>query len=297
MTIKTLPWLDRTGRLSWLKLVTFVLLFVPGLWIALQLDLGWLQPKPVTEAIHQSGTWAVRFLLISLAITPLRRLAQWNKLIAIRRMLGLAVLAYAALHFTLYIVDQNYDLVHVATEIVLRFYLTIGFVALVGFMILGATSTDGMIRRIGAKRWNRLHQIVYLLGVLGLLHFFLQAKLNITQPVLMAGLFLLLMGYRLLQKRGWADHVVALLALAVGAAFGTAVLEAAWYQIVNNRPFNLVLSANLDFDSPLRSSWWILAVGLVVVLVRVTRPLWVKYTSGAKQPSRREPRATVARSI
>ena len=278
------PWLDRAGRLSWLKLVTFVLLFVPGLWIALQLELGWLQPKPVTEAIHLTGTWAVRILLISLAVTPLRRLGQWSKLIAVRRMLGLAVLAYATVHFALYIVDQHFDLVHVASEIVLRFYLTIGFVALVGFAVLGSTSTDGMIRRVGAKRWNRLHQIVYGLGVLALWHFLLQAKLDITQPVLMAGLFFFLMGYRLLQRRGWAETIAALIGLALLSAGATALLEAGWYNVVNHVPAVRVLQANLDFDDTLRPAWWVLIVGVGVVLLRLVRVFWARPAERGRTP-------------
>ncbi len=270
------PWLDRAGRLSWLKLITFVLLFLPGLWVAFELAQGWLQPKPVTEAIHQIGTWAVRLLLLSLAITPLRRLGAWPKLIAIRRMLGLAVLAYTLIHFTLYIVDQHFDLVHVASEIVLRFYLTIGFLALVGFTVLGCTSTDGMIRRIGAARWNQLHKLVYVLGVLALWHFLLQAKLDITQPVLMAGLFILLMGYRGLQRIGRADGVVALVLLALVSGLVTAGLEAGWYQIVNHVPAERVLEANLAFDDSIRPAWWVLAVGVGTVVLRLLRPMWAR---------------------
>ena len=115
---KAQPWLERSGRLSWLKLVVFVLLFTPGLWIAVALQAGWLGPKPVTEAIHGTGEWAVRFLLISLAVTPLRRVARLNRLILVRRMLGLAALAYALIHFVLYIVSLNFHLAQVAREIV-----------------------------------------------------------------------------------------------------------------------------------------------------------------------------------
>jgi sulfoxide reductase heme-binding subunit YedZ len=292
MISRYMPWLDRSGRLSWLKLVTFLLLFAPGLWIALQWKAGWLQPKPVTEAIHQTGTWAVRFLLLSLAVTPLRRLGQWNKLIAVRRMLGLAVLAYGLVHLTLYVVDQQFDLVHVASEIALRFYLTIGFVALLGFVVLGATSTDGMIRRLGPHRWNRLHQIVYGLGVLALLHFFLQAKLVITQPVLMAGFFLILIGYRVLARLRRADDVLALLGLAVLAGIGTAFIEAGWYQFINHVPASRVLPANLDFSGDIRPAWWVFAVGIGIVAIRLSRRLWAKRASTprtGRSPARQAP--------
>jgi sulfoxide reductase heme-binding subunit YedZ len=288
------PWLDRSGRLSPLKATVFVLLFVPGFWVALQLWQGWLAPKPVTEAIHQIGTWIVRFLLLSLAITPLRSLAGWNKLITVRRMIGVAALAYAAVHFALYIVDQHGDMPRVASEIALRFYLTIGFIALVGLAVLGGTSTDGMIRRFGAKAWNRLHQIVYVIGVLALWHFLLQAKLDITEPALMSGLFLILMGWRGLRKLSLADSIVGLALLAVLCALGTAFLEAGWYQVVNHVPYRRVLQADLDFSGSLRPAWWVLAAGLGVVLIRLCRPLW---TRKGKTPQRPRPVRPAAEAL
>ncbi len=155
------PWRERNGRFSLLKAIVFVGLFIPAAYYIFQFATGALGPKPVTELIHRSGDWALRLILLSLLVTPLRRIADWPKLIAIRRMVGVAAFAYAFGHFTLYIVDQHYDLAHVVSEIVLRFYLTIGFVALLGLAALAATSTDAMIRRVGAARWNRLHKIVY----------------------------------------------------------------------------------------------------------------------------------------
>ena len=294
MNPRYFPWLDRAGRVSRLKLVCFGATVLPGLWIALAFIEGWLEPKPITEAIHQSGTWAIRFLLISLAVTPLRRIGPWGKLIAVRRMLGLAVLAYGTIHLALYVVDQHFDLGHVASEIALRFYLTIGFVALLGFAILGMTSTDGMIRRLGSKRWQQLHRIVYGLGVLALLHFLLQAKLDITQPVLMVGLFLIAMGWRLLQMRKWGDAVPALVALAVAAGLGTALIEASWYHLVNHLPFADVLDANLSFDDDLRPAWWVLFAGCGIAALRVGRLAWTRWGHVGPQwrsarPSRSEP--------
>ena len=268
---------------------------LPGLWIALEFVEGWLEPKPITEAIHQSGTWAIRFLLISLAVTPLRRIGQWGKLIAVRRMLGLAVLAYGTIHLALYVVDQHFDLGHVASEIALRFYLTIGFAALLGFAVLGMTSTDGMIRRLGGKRWQQLHRIVYGLGVLALLHFLLQAKLDITQPALMVGLFLIAMGWRLLQMRKWGDAVPALFALAVAAGLGTALIEASWYHLVNHLPFADVLDANLSFDDDLRPAWWVLFAGCGIATLRVGRLAWTRW--GHVGPQRGSARVSRSKNV
>lgn len=270
------PWLDRSGRLSWLKLAVFIVLFIPGIGIALALSQGWLGPKPITEAIHGIGTWAVRFLLLSLLVTPLRRLTLWNKLLLIRRMLGVGALVYLLIHFTLYVVSLHFNLAMVASEIVLRIYLLIGFVALVGFCVLGLTSTDAAIRQLGAARWNRLHQLVYPLIALGLLHFFMQAKIDVTEPTLMAGFFLLLMGHRLLVRFARGDDLPALVGLAVGAAVLTALMEAGWYKVASGVPAQRVLQANLSFDVSIRPAWWVLLAGLVLVAIRMARPLWSK---------------------
>jgi sulfoxide reductase heme-binding subunit YedZ len=276
MQARFLPWRDRSGRLSALKLCTFVVLFGPGLWVALGWKLGWLAPKPVTEAIHETGLWAFRILIASLTVSPLRRIAQWPKLIAVRRMLGVAVLAYAAVHFTLYVVDQKFDLVHVASEIVLRFYLTIGFIALLGFAALGATSTDAMIKRLGGLKWNRLHALVYPIAVLALLHFMIQSKLDVSQPVIMTGLFAILMGQRLLQRFDLGDSIAGLAGLAVAAPILTALFEAAWYHVRNGIDVADVLGADLAFDDALRPAWFVLAAGVVVVVLRVTRHFWAR---------------------
>jgi sulfoxide reductase heme-binding subunit YedZ len=264
------PWLDRAGRLSPLKLTTFLLVLAPALWIAWLWAAQGLGPKPVTEAIHRTGDWTVRLLIATLAVTPLRRIANYPKLILVRRMLGLAVLGYALLHLSLYALDQAFDLVRIATEIVLRIYLLIGFTALLGLAILGATSTDAAIRRLGGT-WQRLHRAIYAIGVLALAHYFLQAKLNVTQPVLWSGLFLLLMGYRLIRRLELPEGPLGLAALAVAAGLATALLEAGWYAAATGANAALVLSANLEFEYEIRPAWYVLAVGLGLSVIAVVR--------------------------
>jgi sulfoxide reductase heme-binding subunit YedZ len=283
MQARFFPWLDRSGHLSTLKLAVFAALFAPAVWIAVQYDLGWLKSDTVKAVIHESGLWAVRILLVSLAVSPLRRIAGWNKLIAVRRMLGVAVLFYVLGHFALYIVQQGGDLVHVASEIALRFYLTVGFVALLGLSALGATSTDAMIRRIGPARWNRLHTLAYPIGLLALLHYMLQTKLDVSKPLLLVGLFLWLMGWRLLQRFKRGDSVPALMALAFVAPAVTALFEAGWYHLRNGIDVVDVLSADLSFDDGLRPVWLVLIAGLAVVALRAARPRWAR----RPQPARR----------
>ena len=268
LTLKA-PWNERNGRFSPLKAAVFAALFVPALYILFLLATGALNPKPVTETIHRTGDWAARLILISLAITPFRKLAQWPKLIAIRRMVGVAAFAYAFAHLLLYIVDQKYDLVHVAAEIVLRFYLTIGFVALLGLAALTATSTDAMIRRLGAARWNRLHKLIYGLAALALFHYYLQSKADVSDPVLLTGVFLMLMLYRALIGR---LPLLATATVSVIAGTGlTALLEATWYTFRRNYPFWDVLGANIDPDMFPRPTFYVLAIGVAALVVAVAR--------------------------
>lgn len=264
-------WTDRAGRFSPLKLTVFLCCIGPMVMLALMALTGDLGSKPLTYAIHDTGDWAVRFLLISLLVTPLRSLANWPKLIIVRRMLGVTAMAYVLVHLALYVVEQRYDMFKVASEIVLRFYLTIGFVALLGLLALGLTSTDSMIRRLGSVRWNRLHGLVYWLTALSLLHFFLQSKLDVTQPVLMTGLFLWLMGYRLLRRYGFGTGLVALLLLAIAAAQATALVEAGWYAARSGVMVLRVLAANLDVSFSIRPAWWVLGSGLLMVTLTLLR--------------------------
>jgi methionine sulfoxide reductase heme-binding subunit len=264
-------WTDRAGRFSPLKLAAFLCCIGPMLLLALMALTGDLGSKPLTYAIHDTGDWAVRFLLISLLVTPLRSLANLPKLIIVRRMLGVTALAYVLVHLALYVVEQRYDMFKVASEIVLRLYLTIGFVALLGLLALGLTSTDSMIQRLGSVRWNRLHGLVYGLTVLSLLHFFLQSKLDVTQPVLMTGLFLWLMGYRLMRRYSFGTGLIALLLLAIAAGLATALVEAAWYAARSGVMVLRVLAANLDISFSIRPAWWVLVAGLVMVALAFFR--------------------------
>ena len=265
------PWNERNGKFSAIKLAVFIGLFVPAVWIVYQYEAGLLEPKPLTEALHRFGDWGVRFILLSLLITPLRRVAQWPKLINLRRMVGVAAFGYALVHFTLYIADQKFDLLHVGAEIALRFYLTIGFAALLGLGALAATSTDAMIKKLGGARWNKLHKLVYWIAALTIFHYYLQTKADVTQPVLMMGLYFILMIYRQLQKRtplpAWA--VVAGAALLAPPL--TALLEAAWYSIVRHANFWMVLSANVDPDDDFHAAAYVLFAGLALIAVYIAR--------------------------
>lgn len=284
MAAVIVPWRDRHGRLLPLKAVVLFAGFIPGAVLAFWLATGALGARPVTEAIHGAGDWAIRFLMIALAITPAARVLDWPRILLVRRIVGLTALAYAVAHFSLYIVDQNLNLLVVASEIVRRFYLTIGFVTLLGLGVLGATSTDGWMHRLG-RRWKRLHRAIYGLGVVALLHYFIQSKSNVSEPVFMTGLFVWLMLWRALPM-GWQRSLAAQLALTMVAAFAAVGIEFGWYGLTTGINPWRVLAANETLSYGLRPAHYVALVGLAVVVLsalrRIKRPVW-PHTIGARR--------------
>ncbi|RVU36949.1 sulfoxide reductase heme-binding subunit YedZ [Hwanghaeella grinnelliae] len=265
------PWNDRRGRFSGLRLAACLLATAPALWVGYQAVFNDLGPRPFEVATHETGLWTLRLLLVTLALTPLRRITGWTRLAGIRRLLGLTVFAYAAFHLTLYIGDQGWNVGQAASEIVNRIYLTIGFIAVFGLMLLAATSNDAAIRRM-KLRWHHLHRIVYGLAALGILHFFMQSKLEATEAALMMGFWLLLMGYRVAHGFGAPLNTsqagtLTLAAIALLAALATAGLEATWYGVATGIPWRAVLNANLTLAPIPRPALITLAVGLSVAIL------------------------------
>jgi sulfoxide reductase heme-binding subunit YedZ len=263
-------WRDRRGRVSILRLATLALLLMPlakALWDADAIIHG---ARPINDLIHRAGFWMLMFLLTALAITPMRRITRFGDLIDVRRMIGVGAFLCGVVHISLYTADQMFDLVKVASEIAQRVYLTIGFTALIGLLALACTSTDAMVRNLGAMRWTRLHQAVYLIGGLALIHFFQQTKADVSVPTFTAGVFAWLMGYRIVLKlreaRGEPSTLV-LVGLAVAAAATTMAAEAVGIAMVFNVSPLTVLGLNFDFDidiDMLRPGWLVLAAGLAV---------------------------------
>ena len=265
------PWNDRRGRFRGLRLAACLLAAAPALWIGYETVIVGLGPRPYEAATHEAGLWTLRLLLVTLALTPLRRITGWAQLSGIRRLLGLTVFTYAVLHLLLYIGDQGWSVGQAASEILNRIYLTIGFITVAGLTLLAATSNDAAIRRM-KLRWHHLHRIVYGLAALGILHFFMQSKLEATEAALMMGFWLLLMGYRLAHRLGAPSNAplfgpVALAAIALLAALATAGLEATWYGVATGIPWRAVLNANLALTPAPRPALIALAVGLAVAIL------------------------------
>lgn len=261
-----IPWRNRKGEFSPLKALLFLACLLPGLWISWKLGTNQMGPKPVNAALHETGTWAVRLLLVTLTITPLRAISGQNRLIIVRRMLGLAALSYTLIHFGLYIVDQKFNLITVAREIVLRIYLTIGFLSMAAMIALGVTSTDGMIRKLGGARWNQLHRLMYPLTVLALIHAFMQAKIDVSEEVVMSGIFLILMGVRLCRPRMDLTPF-RLFGLAMAGACSAMIVEFFWYALATGVPAMRVLAANFNPDLAPRPALIVALFGLALPLI------------------------------
>ena len=191
---------------KWSKLVVFLLCLMPlGLlgWRGLHHD---LTANPIEFITHATGDWTLRFLVITLCITPFRKLLRLPELIRFRRMLGLFAFFYACLHFTTYIwLDKFFDLHQVWADVSKRRFITVGFTGFVLLIPLALTSTAGWIRRLGGNRWRALHRLIYISAAAGVIHYWWLVKADISKPAQYAFVLSLLLGYRvvawLVQKR------------------------------------------------------------------------------------------------
>lgn len=186
--------------ISWLKLLLFAACASPAVQLAYEAYTGNLGVNPIEYITRFTGSWSLIILIASLAVTPLRRLTGKNDLIKVRRMLGLFAFFYAALHFATYMgLDLFFDFGAIGKDIIKRPYITVGFLAFLIMVPLAATSTAGMIRRLG-KRWQLLHRLVYVAAIAGVIHFYWLVKADITRPAQYGAVLALLLGYRLLIK-------------------------------------------------------------------------------------------------
>lgn len=190
----------RQKWISALKALLFVVALVPfaRLAVAAVWFPGVLGANPAEFITRSLGDWCLRFLLITLAVTPLRRMTGWNWLLRLRRMLGLFAFFYGVVHFTSYIsFDHVFDAVAILKDVVKRPFITVGFTTLLLLVPLAVTSTNAMVRRLGAKNWRALHRLIYPIAALAVLHFWWMVKKDITEPAIYASILALLLGYRL----------------------------------------------------------------------------------------------------
>jgi sulfoxide reductase heme-binding subunit YedZ len=184
------------------KPALFLVLLVP---LALLIEQGIsdnLGANPVETITHQTGLWSLRLLLLTLSITPLCKLTRISELVRLRRMIGVYCFFYALLHFMTYaVLDHSFDTAAILEDVVKRPYVTVGFSAFLMLIPLAATSTNGMIKRLGGKRWKRLHKLVYLCGLGGVIHYLWLVKADAFSPLNYLAIFIVLMLFRL------PDHI------------------------------------------------------------------------------------------
>jgi sulfoxide reductase heme-binding subunit YedZ len=193
---------DRRGRSLWLRVLkpaTFGLALAPLAKLAADALAGRLGANPIAEALNRLGFWTLTFLALSLVPTPAKALFGITWPIRIRRMLGLFAFGYAAMHFSFYLgVDQFFDVRAIGADVVKRKFITVGFAALLLLVPLAVTSTDRWVRRLGFPRWKRLHRLVYVAALLGIVHFVWRVKADLRKPLLFATAIGLLLLARLL---------------------------------------------------------------------------------------------------
>jgi methionine sulfoxide reductase heme-binding subunit len=203
---------DRAVRWG-LKPIVFLACLAPFCWIAWAAFTGNLSANPLQDITHDTGDWTIRFICLTLAITPLRRLTGWNGFIKFRRMIGLFAFFYGTSHFLIYVIADRFASLDFPNGIVAwttvvnlgksiwddiakRPYITVGFTALLTMVPLAITSTAGWIRRLGGKRWNRLHRLVYATGVLAVIHYWWLVKADIRRPAAYGAVVAVLLGLR-----------------------------------------------------------------------------------------------------
>ena len=284
MSASWLLWRDKRGRFSWLRLVTLALLLFPLAKALFDADAIIHGARPLNDMIHRAGFWALVFLGVTLAVTPFRHIARYGQLVDVRRMLGVGCFCYIAAHLVLFAADQGFSLGKVAHEITHRWYLIVGGTAWLGLATLAATSTDGMQRRLGGLRWRRLHQAVYPIVLLALIHYFQQTKADVTVPVFVASLFGWLIGYRLLAW--WQDtqalSTLSVFVLSVVVSALTFAGEAIGIGIAFHVSPMRVLDAAFNIRAGIRPGWEVLAAGLAVTALDFVRARWNARTRRAR---------------
>ena len=248
----------------------FAVILLPGLWTTLAFTLGQLGALRLNAGIHLLGIWALRFLFLSLAITPVKEILHWARLVQVRRTIGVAAFAYALSHLLLYVTEQSFDVATIAGEIVARSFLTIGFAGLVGLSILAATSTDEMMKYLGGRRWRRLHRLVYAIAVVATFHYLQQSMLGEREPMVMVGLLSWLLLYRLLGAtlaRGPVG-LFSVVLLSIFAASLTALTEAGLIA-PSGAGMERVLALNFSLELGLRPAWMVAVPGVLLACAGV----------------------------
>jgi sulfoxide reductase heme-binding subunit YedZ len=199
------PWEQRIGltMIRWFKPVVFLACLIPLALLGWKAYSGGLGANPIEVITHATGDWIIRFLLITLSITPIRKLTGRLWLIRYRRMFGVFAFFYGTLHFLTYIwLDKFFDLHEMLHDVAKRRFITVGFTGFVLLIPLALTSTTGWIRRLGGKRWQALHRLIYFSAIAGVIHYWWLVKADIHLPLEYGAILAVLLGYRIVVWAG-----------------------------------------------------------------------------------------------
>jgi sulfoxide reductase heme-binding subunit YedZ len=196
--LRTSATVIKTGHTRWLKVFVFLACLIPLGHLVWKGFRGMLGANPIEVITHSTGTWTLTFLMITLAVTPVRKLTGMAWLIRFRRMLGLFAFFYGCLHLMTYVwLDQFFDFPGMLKDIAKRPFITVGFAGFVLMLPLAITSTQGWIRRMGGKRWQMLHRLIYVSALAGVVHYYWLVKADVRVPLIFAAVLAILMSYRL----------------------------------------------------------------------------------------------------
>jgi methionine sulfoxide reductase heme-binding subunit len=271
------PWQDRERRFSWLKAAAFALVLLPAIRFTYQFATGDYGILPIAFGgmTYWSGVWATALLLMALAVTPALKILRWPALVDARRMIGVTALVYTFAHVVIYFGLRSWNFGFIVNEMATRLSMIVAMLSTIGLIVLGATSLDAVIRRMGAKGWQRLHNTNYVITGLAVLHVVL-ARGTYPEQYMLAGIFLWLMVWRVLARHGLATDARALAVLTAAACVFAALLEAGalWirrgYEVSWTLGNNFSL-ASLDIGVP--PAWQVLALGLLFVFAAFGRDL------------------------
>jgi len=264
------PWQDGKQGFSWLKASTFAVMFVPAILLLHDLATGEYGPVPLGGLTYWSGVWATALLLLALAITPASTIFRWRRLIIVRRMIGVTALAYTVAHIIIYFALRFWNFTFIANEIVTRLSLIVATVSTIGLAALGATSLDAAVRWMGARGWQQLHNAIYVVTALALLHYLLSPGLFPDQ-FLMSGVFFWLMVWRVLDRRRLGTNAAALALLAAGSSLFTALLEIGWIWAFRDYALSEIFSIYFTTILGIPPAWTILGLGLLIAVAAFAR--------------------------
>jgi methionine sulfoxide reductase heme-binding subunit len=265
------PWRDRRGRVSGLRCATLAAVALPAVWMIYDWRSGAFGPLPLIGLVYWSGIWATLLLLLTLAVTPARRILHMAALADIRRIVGVSALFYTVAHTVAFLALYRWDAPAILKQLG-RPSLVVATVSLAGLAALGATSFDAAVRQLGGENWRRLHWLNYALTALAVIHFLLSPGIFGAQYTFL-GLLLWLFLWRVLARRGSAGRPASLFGLAVAVTVLVLCAQIVWLWVYQDVPPADTMAEVLTFEEEVPPPWQVLAIGLLAALLACLAPL------------------------